>query len=192
MLGSAKGWAGAFRYNEKAKTALENFYAREDTLSLGVCNGCQLMTELELVVTGHEDPPRMLHNASGKFESHFLSVNIPENDSVMFGSLAGMRLGVWVAHGEGRFRLPLDEKEYHITAKYSHHTYPANPNGSDYDVAAICSADGRHLVMMPHLERSFLPWQCAWYPDDRKKDDATPWLEAFVNARKWVEQTQRI
>jgi len=192
VLGSAKGWAGAFRYNEKARTALERFYARDDTLSLGICNGCQLMTELELVVTGHRQPPRMLRNASGKFESHFLSVDIPENDSVMLGSLAGMRLGVWVAHGEGRFSLPLDEKAYHITAKFSHHTYPANPNGSDYDVAAICSPDGRHLVMMPHLERSFLPWQCAWYPEERRSDDATPWLEAFVNARKWVEQNQRM
>ena len=192
VLGSAKGWAGAFRYNEKARIALEKFYAREDTLSLGICNGCQLMTELELVVTGHQDPPRMLHNTSGKFESHFLSVDIPENRSVMFGSLAGMTLGVWVAHGEGRFRLPQDKSDYHITATYSHHTYPANPNGSDHDVAAICSPDGRHLAMMPHLERSFLPWQCAWYPEDRRKDEATPWLEAFVNARKWVEQKQRI
>jgi phosphoribosylformylglycinamidine synthase len=192
VLGSARGWAGAFRYNEKARIALEKFYARDNTLSLGICNGCQLMAELELVVSGHSDPPRMLHNASGKFESHFLSVDIPENNSVMFGSLAGMTLGIWVAHGEGRFLLPLEEHAYHITARYSHHTYPANPNGSDYDVAAICSPDGRHLAMMPHLERSFLPWQCAWYPADRRNDEATPWLEAFVNARKWVEQQKPI
>jgi len=191
VLGSARGWAGAFRYNEKARIALENFYARDDTLSLGICNGCQLMTELNLVVPGHRDPPRMLYNTSGKFESGFLSVDIPENDSVMFGSLSGMTLGVWVAHGEGRFRLPLQEKDYHITARYSHHTYPANPNGSDYEVAAICSPDGRHLVMMPHLERSFLPWQCGWYPADRKNDEATPWLEAFVNAQKWVERKKQ-
>jgi phosphoribosylformylglycinamidine synthase len=191
VLGSAKGWAGAFRYNEKARIALENFYKRNDTLSLGICNGCQLMTELNLVVPGHANPPKMLHNDSGKFESAFLSVDIPENDTVMFRTLSGMRLGVWVAHGEGKFRLPEDLSSYNVAATYTHPTYPANPNGSEHAVAAIASADGRHLAMMPHLERAFLPWQCGHYPEDRKGDDATPWLEAFVNARKWVEQVSR-
>lgn len=188
VLGSAKGWAGAFRYNEKARKALENFYAREDTLSLGVCNGCQLMIELDLVVPGHDKSPTMAHNDSGKFESAFLGVNIPKNNSVMLGSLEDMNLGIWVAHGEGKFILPKPEKDYNIAAKYSRSNYPANPNGSDYDVAALCSADGRHLAMMPHLERAYQPWQCAYYPEDRKGDEATPWLEAFVNARKWVEK----
>jgi phosphoribosylformylglycinamidine synthase len=188
VLGSAKGWAGAFKYNEKARIALERFYEREDTLSLGICNGCQLMMELNLVVPEHDQPPRMLHNDSHKFESAFLSVDIPENHSVMFGSLEGMTLGVWVAHGEGKFSMPRPESAYHITARYSRSAYPANPNGSDYDVAALCSADGRHLAMMPHLERAYLPWQCAYYPQERRKDDATPWLEAFVNARRWLEK----
>ena len=187
VLGSAKGWAGAFRYNEKARIALENFYGREDTLSLGICNGCQLMIELDLVVPGHSEKPRMDHNDSHKFESAFLGLDIPGNNSVMLGSLEGMKLGVWVAHGEGKFVLPRPESEYHIAAKYSHPSYPANPNGSDHDVAAICSADGRHLAMMPHLERAYQPWQCAYYPEERRGDDATPWLEAFVNARRWVE-----
>ena len=189
VLGSAKGWAGAFKYNEKARIALERFYAREDTLSLGICNGCQLMIELDLVVPEHTEPPGMLHNASGKFESAFLSLSIPANNSVMLGSLEGMTLGLWVAHGEGRFSLPLQEKDYHIAARYSHSTYPANPNGSDLDVAALCSSDGRHLAMMPHLERAYMPWQCGYYPKDRRSDDATPWLEAFVNARHWIEGT---
>jgi len=105
----------------------------------------------------------------------------------MLGSLEGMSLGVWVAHGEGKFSLPKQEQDYHIAAKFSHPTYPANPNGSDYDVAALCSSDGRHLAMMPHLERAYLPWQCGYYPADRKEDEATPWLEAFVNARVWLE-----
>jgi phosphoribosylformylglycinamidine synthase len=187
VLGSAKGWAGAFRYNEKARIALEKFYSRTDTLSLGICNGCQLMMELNLVVPGHEHAPGMLHNDSQKFESAFLSVDIPENHSVMFGSLGGMTLGVWVAHGEGKFRLPQPASEYHIAARYSHSTYPANPNGSDHDVAALCSPDGRHLAMMPHLERAYLPWQCAYYPDEHRGDEATPWLEAFVNARRWLD-----
>ncbi len=187
VLGSAKGWAGAFKYNEKARVALENFYAREDTLSLGICNGCQLMIELNLVVPEHDQAPNMLHNESGKFESAFLSVDIPKNNSVMFSSLEGMTLGIWVAHGEGKFSLPKPASEYHMAALYSHSTYPANPNGSDHDVAALSSSDGRHLAMMPHLERSYMPWQCAYYPAGRKNDEATPWLEAFVNARKWIE-----
>jgi phosphoribosylformylglycinamidine synthase len=190
VLGSAKGWAGAFKYNEKARIALERFYAREDTLSLGICNGCQLMIELGLVVPEHAQPPRMLHNSSGKFESAFLSLDIPANHSVMLGSLEGMTLGIWVAHGEGKFSLPLQEKEYHIAATYSHSTYPANPNGSDFDVAALCSADGRHLAMMPHLERAYMPWQCGYYPEDRRNDDATPWLEAFVNAKHWIVERE--
>ena len=189
VLGSAKGWAGAFLYNPRAKAALEAFYARPDTLSLGICNGCQLMVELELLgkdAAGRA--ARMEHNVSRKFESGFVTVDIPENRSVMFGSLGGSRLGVWVAHGEGRFALPLPEERYHIAAKYSYHGYPANPNGSDYDVAALASADGRHLAMMPHLERAVFPWQEGCYPAGRQADEVTPWLEAFVNARRWVER----
>ena len=185
VLGSAKGWAGAFLYNPKAKEALDKFYAREDTLSLGICNGCQLMVELGL--TGAKGA-KMLHNTSHKFESDFVSLAIPQNDSVMFGSLSGNKLGIWVAHGEGKFSLPEAENEYNIIAKYNYHGYPANPNGSDYDVAGICSKDGRHLAMMPHLERAIFPWQNAWYPRDRRFDEVTPWIEAFVNARKWIEE----
>ena len=187
VLGSARGWAGAFIYNEKAKRALDNFYARPDTLSLGICNGCQLMVELNLVYPEHAERPRLLHNNSHKFESKFLSLTIPENNSVMFGSLAGSTIGAWVAHGEGKFSFPMDEKEYHVIAKYEYDGYPANPNGSQYNVAGICSKDGRHLAIMPHPERAIFPWQCGFYPADRKADEITPWVEAFVNARKWVE-----
>ena len=188
VLGSAKGWAGAFLFNPKAKEALDKFYAREDTLSLGICNGCQLMVELGL--TGNQDV-KMLHNDSRKFESAFVGLTIPENNSVMFGSLSGSKLGIWVAHGEGKFHLPGMESDYNIIAKYSYANYPGNPNGSDYAVAGICSADGRHLAMMPHLERAIFPWQNAWYPADRLQDEVTPWIEAFVNARKWVEKKVR-
>ena len=188
VLGSAKGWAGAFLYNPKAKEALDKFYAREDTLSLGICNGCQLMVEINLLNPEHEHRSRLLHNTSKKFESIFLSLNIPQNDSVMFRSLSGSKLGIWVAHGEGRFSLPEAEDRYNVIAKYNYAEYPANPNGSDYNVAGICSKDGRHLAMMPHLERSIFPWQNAWYPADRRNDELTPWIEAFVNARKWIEE----
>jgi phosphoribosylformylglycinamidine synthase len=187
VLGSAKGWAGAFKYNDKARLALERFYRRDDTLSLGVCNGCQLMAEMGLIVPEHKEMPRLEHNASHKFESDFVGVTIMPNNSVMMSDLAGMKLGIWVAHGEGRFVFPYPEEKYNIVMKYSRSHYPANPNGSMYDVAGICSADGRHLAMMPHLERAYLPWQCAYYPHERRSDDITPWMKAFVNARKWVE-----
>jgi len=187
VLGSAKGWAGAFKYNEKARVALENFYKREDTLSLGVCNGCQLAVELGLIYPEHEEMPKMLHNESHKFESAFVGVEIAQNTSVMLKSMAGMNLGVWIAHGEGKFSLPYAENEYHIPFKYTNKFYPGNPNGSDYDAAAICSKDGRHLAMMPHLERAFRPWLWPYYPSDRKKkDEVAPWIEAFVNARNWI------
>ena len=194
VLGSAKGWAGAFLFNPKAKAALDNFYAREDTLSLGVCNGCQLMIELGLINPEHpaDKKAKMKHNDSHKFESNFVSLTIPTNRSVMFGSLSGFKIGTWVAHGEGKFNLPLPEDEYNVVAKYSYDEYPANPNGSSYSVAAIASKDGRHLAIMPHPERTIFPWQCGHYPAERKgKDEITPWIEAFVNARKWVEQHKK-
>lgn len=188
VLGSAKGWAGAFLYNPKAKEALENFYKREDTLSLGVCNGCQLVMELGLLYPEWKDHPRMHHNGSGRFESTFLNVTIPQNDSVMLSSMSGTRLGVWVAHGEGRFVLPEDQSKFRIAAQYSYGEYPGTPSDSDFSVAALYSRDGRHLAIMPHIERSLFPWNWGFYPADRKDDQVSPWMEAFVNARNWVEK----
>ncbi|MDR0543435.1 MAG: phosphoribosylformylglycinamidine synthase [Dysgonamonadaceae bacterium] len=192
VLGSAKGWAGAFRYNEKSRDALAGFYARPDTLSLGICNGCQLMVELNLVNPEHPERPMMLHNDSGKLESEFISITVPQNQSVMLQSFAGAQLGIWVNHGEGKFRLPMSEENYHIVAKYTCDKYPGNPNGSDYSVAGICSKDGRHLAMMPHLERAVFPWQWAYYPQNRPTDEVTPWIEAFVNARRWIKNKTSI
>jgi phosphoribosylformylglycinamidine synthase len=197
VLGSAKGWAGAFLYNPKAKAALDRFYARADTLSLGVCNGCQLMMELGLVyqdqpsiekfrLAGFGDHPKMHHNGSGKFESTFINVTVPKNNSVMLSSYAGTRLGVWLAHGEGQFRLPSDQSIYQIAAAFSYPEYPGNPNDSDFAVAALCSHDGRHLAIMPHIERSLFAWNWPYYPRERKGDEVSPWFEAFVNAREWV------
>jgi len=157
-------------------------------MSLGICNGCQLMAELELIYPEHEKKHKMTHNDSHKFESNFVSLEIPRNNSIMFGSLAGSKLGAWVAHGEGKFYFPYDEKRYHIVARYNHEGYPANPNGSPWATAAVCSHDGRHLAIMPHPERALFPWQCAYYPADHAKDEVTPWIEAFVNARKWIER----
>jgi phosphoribosylformylglycinamidine synthase len=186
VLGSAKGWAGAFLYNEKAKTALDNFFKREDTLSVGICNGCQLFMELGIVNPEHEVHGKMKHNDSHKHESGFTSVKIQENNSVMLSTLAGTTLGVWISHGEGRFDLPYSEDQYGIVAKYAYDGYPANPNGSHFNIAMLTDKTGRHLVTMPHIERSTFQWNWAHYPKGRK-DEVTPWLEAFINARKWVE-----
>lgn len=186
VLGSAKGWAGGFLWNETAKETLRRYYARPDTLSLGICNGCQLMIELNLI--GLEKPTRMEHNISHKFESQFLGLTIPANNTVMFSSLAGTKLGVWVAHGEGRFNLPGALDNYNIVARYNYKQYPANPNGSRGAIAGLASADGRHVAMMPHPERAIFPWQCGYYPYNRRNDRVTPWIDAFINARKWVEQ----
>ena len=188
VLGSAKGWAGGFLYNPAAKAALDRFYAREDTLSLGICNGCQLMMELNLINPQHEQRGYMRHNNSHKFESSFVGVNVPENNSVLFGSLSNSRLGVWVAHGEGKFDLPYAEDKYNIVARYAYSEYPGNPNGSSYNVAALASADGRHVAMMPHPERAIFPWQCATYPAAHIADDVTPWIEIFRNAYNWVAE----
>ncbi len=187
VLGSAKGWAGGFKWNDTARTTLEAYFRRPDTLSLGICNGCQLMIELNLINPEHTHATKMEHNRSHKFESQFLGVTIPANNSVMLGSLAGSKLGIWVAHGEGRFNLPEPMASYNVVAKYSYSAYPGNPNGSKGAVAGIASADGRHLAMMPHLERAIFPWQCAYYPASHANDDVTPWIQAFVNARQWIE-----
>ncbi|MDT0690214.1 phosphoribosylformylglycinamidine synthase [Salegentibacter sp. F188] len=187
VLGSAKGWAGAFLYNEKAKTALDNFFKRDDTLSIGVCNGCQLFIELGLINPDHKEKPKMLHNDSGKFECTFTSVEIRENKSVMLESLSGSKLGIWAAHGEGKFSFPYSKERYNIVGEYAFDTYPSNPNGSHHNTAMLTDDTGRHLVMMPHLERSTFQWNWAYYPKGRK-DEVTPWIEAFVNAREWLEQ----
>ncbi len=198
VLGSAKGWASGFRWNDTAKETLRRFYNRPDTLSLGICNGCQLMIELGLLqgnVTEDDGTgagrPRMEHNISHKFESQFVGLSIPQTNNVMLAPLAGMKLGIWVAHGEGRFMLPGSLKDYNIAARYNYASYPANPNGSRGAVAALSSADGRHLAMMPHLERAIFPWQCGHYPANRRKDAVTPWIDAFIAARRWVEANKK-
>lgn len=188
VLGSAKGWAGAIKYNEKAKKVVNDFFARPDTLSVGICNGCQLFMELDLINPEHgEKHGKMTYNDSGKHESNFTSVKIHKNNAVMLSNLEGATLGVWISHGEGKFRLPLSEDHYEIVAKYGYAEYPANPNGSDYNVAMLCDKSGRHLVTMPHIERSIFPWNWAHYPKDRN-DEISPWIQAFINAREWIEK----
>ena len=185
-LGSAKGWAGAFLYNAKAKAALDAFYAREDTMSLGICNGCQLMAELGLLTpTARELSPKMVHNNSHKYESAFVGVGIENSPSIMLRSLSGSKLGIWVAHGEGKFSFPAGMDNVVVAARYTYDAYPANPNGSPAGIAGVCSLDGRHLAMMPHPERCLRPWNWAHYPAELRSQEITPWIEMFINARVW-------
>ena len=186
VLGSAKGWAGSFLFNQKAKDALDQFFSRSDVLSIGICNGCQLFMELDLINPEHAKKGKMTFNDSHKHESAFTSVLIKPNPSVMLGEMNGSNLGVWISHGEGKFQLPMESDQYQIVAEYGYDAYPANPNGSDYNTAMLCSKDGRHLVTMPHIERSIFPWNWAYYQPGRK-DEVSPWIEAFINARKWLE-----
>ncbi|MGH2622605.1 MAG: phosphoribosylformylglycinamidine synthase subunit PurQ, partial [Sphingobacterium sp.] len=190
VLGSAKGWAGAFLYNPKAKSALEKFFSRPDTLSVGICNGCQLFMELELINPDHPEHAKMKHNISEKHESNFVSVTIQENNSVMLSTLAGTTLGVWISHGEGRFHLPNTEDNYNIVGKYAYAEYPHNPNGSDFNTAMMTDKSGRHLVTMPHIERSIFPWNWAHYPN-KQTDEVSPWLTAFENAKKWIDNQNK-
>ena len=188
VLGSAKGWAGTFTYNAPAKKAITDFFHRPDTLSLGVCNGCQLFIELGLLHPTHDQKPKMRHNLSGKFECVFSTIDIQLNNTVLFQGLSGSRLGIWSAHGEGRFELPQNQTDYQIIGNYSYDQYPSNPNGSDYGTAILSSDDGRHVVMMPHLERSIFPWNWAHYPEERKSDTVSPWIQAFIDAFKWFQR----
>jgi phosphoribosylformylglycinamidine synthase len=203
VLDSAKGWAATIRFNNKLWDQFERFYHRPDTFSLGVCNGCQLMALLGWVPwRGIEDhlQPRFIHNRSGRFESRFSTVSILRSPAVMFKGMEGSTLGIWVAHGEGLAYFPdreiFREAEYGLApVRYVDdeggitERYPFNPNGSPAGIAGLCSPDGRHLAMMPHPERTVLPWQWGWMPEQMKRSlAASPWLRMFQNAREWCEK----
>ena len=186
VLGSAKGWAGSFIYNENARNSLKKFFSRTDTLSLGVCNGCQLFMELGLIYPELKTHPKMHHNDSKKFECQFTAVTIQKNNSIMFENFENTTLGIWAAHGEGKFVFDKKENDYNIVGKYHKSSYPANPNGSSFDAAIVSSKDGRHVAMMPHLERSTYPFNWGYYPEDQKSNQISPWVYAFYNAYNWL------
>ena len=194
-----KQLTGVIRFNQKVYEQFQSFRARKDTFSLGVCNGCQLMALLGWIPSNDDLPeaqqPRLLHNDSGKFESRFSSVTIQPSPAVLFKGMEGSSLGVWVAHGEGRFFFPdksvkdnvfdknLAPVRYVNDSNEITEAYPFNPNGSPEGIAALCSEDGRHLAMMPHPERVFTTWQWPWTPDSWSSLEAGPWLQMFQNAR---------
>nr|AOE43235.1 phosphoribosylformylglycinamide synthase [Coremiostelium polycephalum] len=208
VMDSAKGWAGAIKFNESVAKQFEDFYQRQNTFSIGLCNGCQLMALLGWVPwRGIESTkqPRFIHNASGRFESRFVSVTITPSNAIMLRGMEGSVLGCWSQHGEGRAYFNdqsiLDDiKANHLSPiRYVDdsgsvtETYPYNPSGTPEGIASLCSRDGRHLAIMPHPERSFLSWQWPWMPENIKQqvgglNQPSPWLRMFQNARIFCDQ----
>jgi len=206
VLDSAKGWAGIIKFNSGLSNMFDEFYKRPDTFSLGVCNGCQLLSLLGMVpFKGIPEikQPRFISNPSGRFESRWATVKILKSPSIMLSGMEGTVFGIWVAHREGHMYCP--DKEVFTKATDNNlmpivyvddegsiageDSYPFNPNSSPGGYTAICSEDGRHLAMMPHPERAFLLWQMPWLPESLKKElKASPWLKMFQNARKWCEE----
>mmetsp|Transcript_33445 Transcript_33445/g.131945 ORF Transcript_33445/g.131945 Transcript_33445/m.131945 type:complete len:365 (-) Transcript_33445:738-1832(-) len=209
VLDSAKGWAGTIRHREQLRDQFTKFFERDDTFSLGVCNGCQLLALLGVVPFAQDElsgveQPRFVHNESGRYESRFVTVKLAETPSIMLKGMTGSRLGVWVAHGEGRAFFPDDAvlervKSSGLAAMYyvdeegePTSAYPFNPNGSTGAIAGLCSANGRHLAVMPHPERTIRKWQWPYMPDDLKQDlETSPWMKMFQNARIWCEDSTK-
>lgn len=204
VLDSAKGWAATIRFNKNLSEMFNNFYNREDTFSLGVCNGCQLMALLGWVPWGkipQAKQPRFIANPSGRFESRWVTVKINNSPSIMLRGMEDSVMGIWIAHGEGHLYFPdtgilaeasrknLTPVAYTEDDGMPTEKYPFNPNGSPGGISALCSPDGRHLAMMPHPERAFLLWQLPWMPEEWKTGiKASPWIRMFQNARKWCEE----
>lgn len=197
---SAKGWAATILFNEKLKIMFQQFYNRPDTFTLGICNGCQLFGLLGWIPWQNIEPerqPRFINNLSGRFESRWTTVKVLENNSIMLKNMNNLIFGIHVDHGEGHLHFPdMDIRKKVLENRMAPlvyvddegnptDSYPFNPNGSPGGLAALCSADGRHLAMMPHPERTFLPWQTHWLPEEMKNIEASPWLQMFQNAYEW-------
>ncbi|MDP3480611.1 MAG: phosphoribosylformylglycinamidine synthase subunit PurQ, partial [Desulfoprunum sp.] len=202
---SAKGWAATIRFNQRLQDMFLAFYNRPDTFSLGICNGCQLFSLLGWVPRlGLEDErqPRFIHNLSGRFESRWTTVRVQKSRAMMLAGMDDLVFGIHVDHGEGRLYFPDMEVHKEILAGglapifYADdegnptEAYPFNPNGSPGGLAGLCSADGRHLAMMPHPERVVLPWQAHYLPENMKHLKVTPWMQMFRNAYDWCISTR--
>jgi phosphoribosylformylglycinamidine synthase len=203
-LGSAKGWAATCHFQPTVAAQLSAFYERKDTFSLGVCNGCQLLHRLQWVPFGpgavpESEAPRLAHNESARFESRFINLRVEKSSSMWFAGMEGSILGVWSAHGEGKFEFPNPalqdraESDGHVPLRFvddqgrTTQAYPYCPNGSPGGIAGMTTKDGRHLALMPHPERSVLKWQLPWMPNEwsRNGPQAAPWLQLFINARRF-------
>ena len=194
VLGAGEGWAKSILFNEKVRHEFEQFFHRNDTLSLGVCNGCQMMSNLKELIPGADLWPRFVRNLSERFEGRFSLVQIQSSPSLLFTDMAGSHMPIAVSHGEGRVEVRDDvhlsnlEASGLITVRYINHfgdvtqQYPANPNGSPNGITAVTSSDGRATIMMPHPERVFRTVTNSWHPDNWGED--SPWMRIFRNARK--------
>lgn len=197
---SAKGWAATILCNERLREMFRAFYDRSDTFTLGICNGCQLFALLGWVPWQGIEPsrqPRFVHNRSGRFESRWVTVRVLASPAMMLKGMEGLTFGIHVDHGEGYLSFPDPQIRQQVLADglaplvyvddqgRASEAYPFNPNGSPGGLTALCSPDGRHLAMMPHPERAFLPWQCHWLPEEMKGLEVSPWLRMFQNAREW-------
>ena len=196
VLGAGEGWAKTILFNVRARDQFEAFFHRPDTFSLGICNGCQMMSNLKALIPGAEAWPRFVRNLSEQFEARFALVQVPQSPSLFFAGMAGSHMPIAVAHGEGRAEfakaeqlaqlqgnelIPLRFVDHRLQAT---ERYPANPNGSPAGIAGVTSRDGRVTLLMPHPERVFRAVQNSWRPDDWQEDGA--WLRMFRNARVWV------
>ncbi len=200
---SAKGWAATIRFNERLQAQFHQFYNRPDTFTLGICNGCQLFGLLGWVPwegIEAEKQPRFIHNQSGRFESRWTTVKVLPSKAIMLQGMEELVFGIHVDHGEGYLHFPDEAIRQQVWNEgmaavvfvddqgQATETYPFNPNGSPGGLTGICSPDGRHLAMMPHPERAFLPWQCHWLPEEMKNLPVSPWLRMFQNAYAWCKQ----
>jgi len=197
---SAKGWAATILLNDRLKSMFDDFYNRKDTFSLGICNGCQLFGLLGWVPFAGieaERQPRFVQNISKRFESRWTTLKVQESTSILMRGMEGLVFGIHVDHGEGRLHFPDKKLREQAVAEgwtpvvytdddgEATEKYPFNPNGSPLGLAGLCSPDGRHLAMMPHPERTFLPWQCHYLPQDMKHLEVSPWMKMFQNAYDW-------
>ncbi len=202
---SAKGWAATIVFNDRLKSMFDEFYNREDTFTLGICNGCQLFGLLGWVPwqgIAPESQPRFIRNVSGRFESRWTTVKIQKSNAVMLNGMEGLVFGIHVDHGEGRLHFPDPSVQVKVQAgnmipvvfvdddSQPTEAYPFNPNGSLGGIAGLCSPDGRHLAMMPHPERTFLPWQAHYLPANLRKLHVTPWMQMFRNAYEWCRENR--
>jgi phosphoribosylformylglycinamidine synthase len=192
VLGAGEGWAKSILYHPRARDEFAAFFDRPDTFALGVCNGCQMMAALKDLIPGASRWPRFVRNISEQFEARLVTVEITESPSLFFAGMAGSRLPVVTAHGEGRavFDAPEDEGRVLVTARYVDNRgrpakgYPFNPNGSPGGLTAVTTPDGRFTALMPHPERVFRSVQLSWHPDTWGED--SPWMRLFRNARAFV------
>jgi phosphoribosylformylglycinamidine synthase len=191
VLGAGRGWANSILYNPRAKDQFSEFFNRDDSFTLGVCNGCQMISNLGEIIPGAENWPSFERNASEQFEARFLSVEVQESKSLFFDGMAGSILPVVTAHGEGRASFASSVNENAIGIKYVDYqgnptqTYPHNPNGSDQATAGLCNNSGRVTIVMPHPERVVRAIQNSYQPSDWS--ERSPWMRIFENARVWVD-----